>query len=93
MQILRPYLRPKNQVPLGWCPAICALGSPSGDSVAQSNLRASGLVVFRVAPAPFKRQRAEEAGNGEKDGKGCVHSSRSEQLPWSVNSNKALMKV
>lgn len=49
-------------------------------------------MVFRVAPAPFKRQRAEEAGNGEKDGKGCVHSSRSEQLPWSVNSNKAPMK-
>lgn len=45
-------------------------------------------MVFRVAPAPFKRQRAEEAGNGEKDGKGCVHSSWSEQLPWSVNSNK-----
>lgn len=45
-------------------------------------------MIFRAARASFKRQRAEEAGNGEKDGEGCVHSGRSEQLPQSVNSNK-----
>ena len=45
-------------------------------------------MTFRVAQCPLKRQRAEKAGNGQKDGEGCVQSSRPEQLPWSVNSNK-----